>query len=178
MTAVPDAPGEQALHDERLVPALPWTAATLAVAALVAADLALGAGGLRAALGVTVLAVAVAALAALARRRVRVVDGRLEVPGARVPVSHVGPAVPLDRPATARARGRGRVPGAFVPTAPGVATAVSVELVDPDDPTPVWLVPTRRPEDLVAALERARGAPRGRGRRAPASDAGGPRPAV
>ena len=149
-------PGEP-LHDERLVPAAPWSAATLAVAVLVAADLATGAGGVRAVLGVAVLVAAVAGLAALSRRRVRVVAGRLEVPGARVGVEALGAAAPLDRAATARARGRGRVPGAFAPAAPGVATAVQVEVTDPQDPTPLWVVPTRRPGDLVAALGRARG---------------------
>lgn len=33
-----------------------------------------------------------------------------------------------------------------------ISPVVRIELVDPDDPTPYWLVSTRRPEALVAAL--------------------------
>jgi hypothetical protein len=33
-----------------------------------------------------------------------------------------------------------------------VGPAVRIEVVDPDDPTPYWVISTRRPEDLIAAL--------------------------
>ncbi len=33
---------------------------------------------------------------------------------------------------------------------------VRIPLSDPDDPVPYWLVSTRRPEQLVAALDEAR----------------------
>lgn len=33
-----------------------------------------------------------------------------------------------------------------------VAPVVKIRLTDPDDPTPYWLVSTRRPEELAAAL--------------------------
>jgi Protein of unknown function (DUF3093). len=35
---------------------------------------------------------------------------------------------------------------------PWLSGVVRVELTDPDDPTPYWLVSTRRPEELAAAL--------------------------
>ncbi len=35
-----------------------------------------------------------------------------------------------------------------------IHTAVRVDLVDPLDPTPYWIVSTRHPDDLVAALAR------------------------
>jgi hypothetical protein len=39
---------------------------------------------------------------------------------------------------------------------PFVPTAVRVELHDPADPTPYWLVGTRHPHHLAAAIEAAR----------------------
>ena len=38
---------------------------------------------------------------------------------------------------------------------PYVKTAVEITLDDPDDPVPYWLVSTRRPEQLAAALREA-----------------------
>jgi hypothetical protein len=37
-----------------------------------------------------------------------------------------------------------------------ISPVVRVELDDPDDPTPYWLVSTRRPAQLVAALAEGR----------------------
>jgi hypothetical protein len=35
-----------------------------------------------------------------------------------------------------------------------IAPVVKVEVLDPEDPTPYWLVSTRRPNDLVDALQK------------------------
>lgn len=37
-----------------------------------------------------------------------------------------------------------------------MATAVRVEVLDPEDPTPYWVVSTRRPMELAASLEAIR----------------------
>jgi hypothetical protein len=38
-----------------------------------------------------------------------------------------------------------------------IGSAVRVELVDLQDPTPYWVVSTRRPQELVAAVAAGRG---------------------
>ena len=38
---------------------------------------------------------------------------------------------------------------------PYVSTAVEITLDDPADPVPYWLISTRRPTELAAALDRA-----------------------
>jgi hypothetical protein len=38
---------------------------------------------------------------------------------------------------------------------PYIKTAVEITLDDPDDPVPYWLVSTRRPQQLAAALREA-----------------------
>ena len=49
-------------------------------------------------------------------------------------------------------------PYAFVVQRPWVSGAVQVHLDDPADPTPYWVVSSRRPADLAAALLAARAA--------------------
>jgi len=45
---------------------------------------------------------------------------------------------------------------AFLVSRPWLHTAVRLMVVDPDDDTPYWIVGTRHPEELLAALDRTR----------------------
>lgn len=142
--------------DEPLaVPAWYWPAG-LGLAVLLAAPVHGGHGGVRAWLPY-VLAVAGAAL--LLRRasggRVAVRDGVLHVPGARVPLSFVAEVRALDAEQTRRLRGPQADLRAHVATRSWLRRAVQVRLDDPDDDTPYWLVGTRRPDELAAALTAA-----------------------
>lgn len=142
-------------YDERLV-APPWVwAAVLTVAGVSAAALHGGASGWRATLPYAVLLpVAVASLLWASRGRVRVADGVLHVPGARIALDHLGGVTPLTREGTRRVRGPLAEPRAFVVTRGWLAESVRVQLEDPQDDTPYWLVGTRRPAELAAALQR------------------------
>ena len=146
-------------YDEQL--AVPWWAwpAALAVSVLLAAQLHGGGSGVaRAVLPYVVLPLAtLLALRQLSRGRVRVSDGVLHVPGARMPLSAVGAVTALDREGTRRLRGPVASPLAHVATRPWLPLAVRVDVADPDDDTPYWLVGTRSPEDLAEALRAARG---------------------
>uniref|UniRef100_UPI0034A06414 DUF3093 domain-containing protein n=1 Tax=Micromonospora sp. NBRC 110009 TaxID=3061627 RepID=UPI0034A06414 len=146
-------------HSERLT--LPWWAwpAALAVAGLLAAELWMGATGMRAWLPFVVLIpAAVAALAWLGRIRVAVRDGELWVDDAHLPVRHVADAVPLDAAGRREVLGVGADPLAFVVQRPWIGGAVQVVLDDPADPTPFWVVSTRRQVELAAAILAARDA--------------------
>jgi hypothetical protein len=142
-------------YEERLAaPAWVW-AAVLSVAAVSAAALHGGASGWRAVVPYAVLLpLAVAGLLWASRGRVRVADGVLHVPGARIPLDHLGGVTPLHREATRRVRGPLAEPRAFVVTRGWLAEAVRVQVEDPEDDTPYWLVGTRRPEELAEALQR------------------------
>lgn len=96
--------------------------------------------------------VAAGAAAVAASTRVRVADGELHAGAAHVPVALLRDPRPLDREATREALGPGLDARAYVCLRGWVRTAVRVELADPADPTPYWLVSTRHPEALVAAL--------------------------
>ncbi|WP_422741051.1 DUF3093 domain-containing protein [Micromonospora sp. WMMD754] len=146
-------------YAERL--GLPWWAwpVGLAVAGLLAAELWLGATGVRAWLPfVLLIPGTMAALWWLGRIRVEVRDGELRVDDAHLPVRHVADVVPLDAAGRREVLGVGADPLAFVVQRPWVGGAVQVVLDDPADPTPFWVVSTRRPVELAAALLAARDA--------------------
>jgi hypothetical protein len=142
------------VYDERLTPPAWLWAAALGLAVLVAASLHSGADGVaRSVLPYAVLPpLALAAVALRSRGRVRIEDGMLSVPGARIPVARLREVVALDAEATRRMRGPSARPEAFVATRAWLPRSVVVTLDDPEDDTPYWLIGTRRPEALARAL--------------------------
>lgn len=145
-------------YDERLTVPWWWWPIGLAIAVLGAAEIHGGAGGpLRSVLPYVVLpGLTTLVLAGSSRSRVRLADGVLHVPGARVPVTAVGAVTPLDATGVRRWLGPLAQRWAFVALRPWLHSAVRLELADPADDTPYWLIGTRRPAELVAALEQAR----------------------
>lgn len=141
-------------YQERLVAPLRVWLLTLGVALVVAATIHGGRPGALAVVPyVVTLSVAVVALLVVSRHRVLVVDGMLHVPGARIALDQLGGCTPLDRAATRRQRGPLAEPRAFVATRGWLGQSVRIQLEDPADDTPYWLVGTRRPAELAAALQ-------------------------
>ncbi|MGN8245390.1 DUF3093 domain-containing protein [Cellulomonas soli] len=99
----------------------------------------------------------VGALAAMAAAtpRVAVVDGELLAGRARIPLTWLGEVTTLDRAGVRTAMGPDLDARAYVCVRAWVGGAVQVELRDPHDPTPYWLVSTRHPQRLAAALAAA-----------------------
>ncbi|WP_425413392.1 DUF3093 domain-containing protein [Micromonospora pallida] len=156
-------PRQPGAHAERLT--LPWWLwlGGLAVGVLLAAEIWMGASGHRAWLPFAVLLPATAAgLWWLGRIRVAVADGELRVDDARLPVRFVADVVPLDADGRREVLGVGADPLAFVVQRPWISGAVQVLLDDPADPTPFWVVSTRHPVQLAAALLAARDVATGR----------------
>jgi Protein of unknown function (DUF3093) len=134
---------------------LPWWMwlGGLAAAALLAVEVWMGADGVRAWLPfVVLLPLAAAALWWLGRIRVAVTDGELRGDDARLPAVYVSDAIPLDAAGRREVLGVGADPLAFVVQRPWVPGAVQVVLDDPADPTPYWVVSSRDPERLAAAI--------------------------
>jgi hypothetical protein len=147
------------VHDERLgVPLRWWALATMFVASLLLALLV--ATPLWVALaGTAVLVAAVLALfVGYGAARVAVRDGVLVAGRARIPVALTGDATALDPEGTRRLAGRDADARAYLLIRPYLRHAVRVDVADPADPTPYWLVSTRHPARLVAALAAARDA--------------------
>jgi hypothetical protein len=101
--------------------------------------------------GLLVLAVVVLLLG-YGAARVTVRDGVLTAGRARISVDHLGEVTPLDGPATRRLAGRDADARAYLLIRPYLRRAVRVDIADPVDPTPYWLLSTRRPERLAQAL--------------------------
>ena len=143
-------------YDERLVAPPLWWLGGLGVAVMLAAGIHAGGSGARAVVPYLVLPLVVlGALAYSSRGRVSVRDGVLHVPGARIPLTCVGGVTPLDREGTRQVRGPLAEPRAFVATRPWLSGSVRVQVEDPDDDTPYWVVGTRDPRALAAALTAA-----------------------
>lgn len=140
-------------YDERLhAPLRWWVQGTMLVAsAWLAAAVAMPALG---AVAVAIVggALMTAFLVGYGGARVQVADGRLRAGRAEIPTHLLGTATALDRAGTRRQAGVDADARAYLLLRPYVKASVRVELDDPADPTPYWLVSTRHPEALVAAL--------------------------
>ena len=145
------------LYDERLSVPLRWWAlatmflASVLVAFLVATPLWVAVGG------TAVLAAAlVAVFVGYGAAHVTVVGGVLRAGRARISVVHLGECRPLDAAATRLLAGRDADARAFLLLRPYLRRGVRVDIADPGDPAPYWLLASRRPTRLVAALEASR----------------------
>ena len=101
-------------------------------------------------------AVALAGLAGLllgyGSARIRVAEGQLFAARARIDARFLGAAEPLDPGETVRVRGVEADARAWLLLRPYLKRSVRVPINDPDDPAPYWLLSTRHPIELSAAL--------------------------
>jgi len=107
---------------------------------------------------VAALAVAVAAVVVLVRLSpvVAVGGGELRAGRATVPLALLGEPSWADGEEARQERGPRLDARAYLCIRGWVRPVVRIPLDDPADPTPYWLVSSRRPADLVAALEASR----------------------
>jgi hypothetical protein len=84
------------------------------------------------------------------------VDGQ-EIRVGRAVIEHryIGAAQALDASETRNRSGVQADARAHLVLRPYVSTAVEITLDDPADPVPYWLISSRRPTELAAALDRA-----------------------
>jgi len=144
------------LYDERLhVPLRWWVQATMFLASIwLAFVVALPTTVAWAATGV--LAVGVVALyLGYGAARVRVEGGVLHAGRAHIPATMLASPTPLDREQTRLLAGRDANAHAYHLLRPYLKRSVRVEVTDPADPAPYWLVSTRRPEELAGAIAAA-----------------------
>lgn len=136
----------------------PWWlwAAGLLVAVGTAAEIHLGYSGARSVFPYAItIPLMVGALWWLGRIEVRVTDDELRVDDARLELRFIADAEPLSAKAREAAMGQQFDPLAFVVRRPWLRGAVLVRLSDPNDPTPYWIVASRRPTELADAIRRA-----------------------
>lgn len=105
-----------------------------------------------------VITIAVELLLVVLAPVVEVVDGVLVAGSARIPVALTGGTEAFRGKDAVQARGPGLDARAFTLFRGWVDPVLRIDLTDPDDPAPYWLVSTRRPEALGDALVAERSA--------------------
>jgi hypothetical protein len=140
-------------YDERLsVPLRWWVQGTMLVASLWLAMIV----ALPPTAAWTITAIAMAGLAlgllAYGAARVTVDAGFLRAGRARIEGFHLGASNALDAEATRRISGTEADARAYLLLRPYLKRAVQVEITDPADPAPYWLISTRHPDALARAL--------------------------
>jgi hypothetical protein len=149
----PVTDGEGLPYQERLsVPLRWWAQGTMLVASLWLALVVALPEPLAWAISGAAMALMVGLLLSYGSARVVVADAELHVGRARIGAVHVGAATALDADATRRLAGVDADARAHLLLRPYLKRAVRVEIIDPDDPTPYWLVSTRHPDRLASAV--------------------------
>jgi hypothetical protein len=144
-------------YAERLtVPLRWWAQGTMLVASLWLAVLAATPEVVAWSVTAGALAVMVALFVSYGSARVAVDRQAFRAGRAQVPLEHVGAVTPLDADDVRRLAGVEADARAYLLLRPYLKRGVRVDIADPADPTPYWLVSCRRPDALVSALEAAR----------------------
>ena len=102
------------------------------------------------------LAVLVALLVGYGRARVSVDHDTLTAGRAHISLEHVGEATALDADGLRRQAGVDADARAYLLLRPYLKRGVRVDITDPADPAPYWLISCRRPDSLVSALQAER----------------------
>ncbi|WP_322921872.1 DUF3093 domain-containing protein [Nocardioides renjunii] len=144
-------------YAERLtVPLRWWAQGTMLVASLWLAVLAATPEVVAWSVTAGALAVMVALFVSYGSARVAVDRQAFRAGRAQVPLEHVGAVTPLDADDVRRLAGVEADARAYLLLRPYLKRGVRVDIADPADPTPYWLVSSRRPDALASALEAAR----------------------
>ena len=97
-----------------------------------------------------------AVLLAWGRARVEVSDGELRAGPVTLPLAMAGEVAALNEARTRAMRGPNADPQAYMLTRPYLKQAVYVQVIGEHQNRPYWLIGTRRPAELAAAIERSR----------------------
>lgn len=100
-------------------------------------------------------------LRAYGSKAITVTDEWLFAGRARIERKHIGVTTALDPEQMRLLAGRDASAHAYLLLRPYIATGVRIDIEDERDPTPYWLVSTRRATALVAALTEERVVPSG-----------------
>ncbi len=149
------------VYHERLRAPATWWLTGLAVVIVLGTELVAGFGwpvalGLYAVVG----GVCAAMLMSWGRATVTVTGGELRAGRRRLPLADAGEVTALDAAQTRALRGPRADPAAFMLVRPYLTKAVYIEVAGHGDAAPYWLIATRHPVQLAAAIESARQAER------------------
>ncbi|WP_028650725.1 DUF3093 domain-containing protein [Nocardioides halotolerans] len=144
---------DAARYDERLgVPLRWWVQGVMLVASLWLALVVAVPGAAAWLCSGLALALLAALLLSYGSARVSVEGGWFRAGRARIEAVHLGSVAALDAEETRRVAGPEADARAYLLLRPYLKRAVRVEITDPADPAPYWLVSSRHPDELAAAI--------------------------
>jgi len=143
-------------YRESLHAPLWWYAVALGVAAVLAAEFHIGGVGLTDWIPYcTLLPLSVLIVWTIGRGSLEISGGEIRARGAHIPLQYISGAVALDTETLRRVVGREGDPAAFVSLRPWIGGGVQLWIDDPEDPTPYWVLSSRHPQRVVAAVRAA-----------------------
>ncbi len=145
-------PAETEYHERLGVPLRWWVQGTMLVASLWLAVVVATPGPVAYLVTAVAMLLLAAGLISYGGVRVTVADGIFRAGRAHIEARHLGAVEALDAEQTRRTAGPEADARAYLVLRPYLKRAVKVEIADPADPTPYWLVGSRRPDDLAGAL--------------------------
>lgn len=123
-------------------------------AGLLAAEVHMGFPGVRSWLPYAILLpLTIMMLVRTGSTKVEVADGELRAGDAHIPLGLLGDVEIIAPEERRMAMGPYLDPAAFVVQRGWIKPLVRVRVTDPEDPTPYWVISTRHPEELVAAIK-------------------------
>ena len=146
-------PDDTATYSERLsVPLRWWVQGTMLVATFWLAFVVSTPAAVAWSATAVLLLVMVGVFLGYGAPRVEVADGWLRAGRARIAGEFLGEVEPLDAVETRRVAGRDADVRAYLLLRPYLKRTVKVRVRDERDPAPYWLLSTRDPENLAAAI--------------------------
>jgi hypothetical protein len=140
-------------YAERLtVPLRWWAQGTMLVASMWLAVLAATPEVVAWSVTAVALAIMVALFVGYGRPRIAVEGDTLRAGRAHIALEHVGEVTALDAEGVRRLAGVDADARAYLLLRPYLKRGVRIDIADPADPAPYWLVSCRRPEALVTAV--------------------------
>jgi len=112
--------------------------------------------GITLAVFAAMIAITAAFLLNWGRATIEVTGTELRVGGQALPLTQAGEVQPLDERQARALRGPRADPSAYILIRPYLRYAVYIEVTAPDAATPYWLLATRHPDALAAAIESSR----------------------
>jgi hypothetical protein len=100
-------------------------------------------------------AVCAAALLGWGAATIEITGAELRAGSQRLPLAQIAHATPLDAAQTRALRGPRADPAAYLMIRPYLPESVYVEIAGRPPERPYWLIGTRKPAELAAAIERA-----------------------
>jgi len=99
--------------------------------------------------------IAIVYIAIAMRSTITLDSEELRIDRAHIDIKYLGSATVLDSPAMRLLRTRDADPAAYLAIKFWMPKGIKITVVDPRDPTPYWLITSKRGEELAALLDKA-----------------------